>query len=222
LEFRLREHAIIIDMKLIVGLGNPGEKHERNRHNLGFMTVEHFLKDFSQAKSTLWENSAKFKSDIAQIEWQRRSSRGSSGQAILEKVILVKPQTYMNNSGMAVRLIADFYKISPENIWIVNDDIDLPLGSLKIRFGGASAGHHGVESIIEHLNTDKFWRFRMGVGEKRELNDARVKNVDDFVLGDFTGAEKGKLKDLIKRGVKAIETSLEDGLESAMNRFNAK
>jgi len=209
-------------MKLIVGLGNPGEKHEKNRHNLGFMTVEHFLKHFSQANSILWENSAKFKSDIAQIEWQRRSSRGSSEQAILEKVILVKPQTYMNNSGMAVRLIADFYKINTSDIWIINDDIDLPLGSLKIRFGGASAGHHGVESIIEHLSTDKLWRFRMGVGEKRELNGSRIKNVDDFVLGDFKGSEKGKLKDVIKRGIKAIETSLEDGLESAMNRFNTK
>lgn len=202
-------------MKLIVGLGNPGEKYEKTRHNLGFMTVEHFLKDFLQVKSTSWENSPKFKSDIAQIEWQPK--HGS-----LEKVILAKPKTYMNNSGLAVRLISDFYKISPRDIWIIHDEIDLPLGALKIRFGGASAGHRGVECVISDLGTDKFWRFRMGIGEKRELIDTRKKNVDDFVLGTFSGAEKGKLKALIKRGVEAIETSLEDDLESAMNRFNSK
>jgi PTH1 family peptidyl-tRNA hydrolase len=202
-------------MKLIVGLGNPGEKYERTRHNLGFMILEKFLKDFETIKDTSWENSTKFKSDIAQIEWQPK-------HGTLEKVILVKPKTYMNNSGLAVKIIADFYKISPDSIWVIHDDIDLPLGAMKIRFGGASAGHHGVESTMEHLGTDKFWRFRMGVGEKRELNDSRMKNVDDFVLGTFSAAEKGKLKDLIKRGVKAIETSLEDSLESSMNRFNTK
>jgi peptidyl-tRNA hydrolase, PTH1 family len=202
-------------MKLIVGLGNPGEKYEKTRHNLGFMMLEHFLKDFETIKNTSWENSDKFKSDISQIEWQPK--HGS-----LEKVILVKPKTFMNNSGLAVKILADFYKITADNIWIVHDDIDLPLGSLKIRFGGASAGHRGVESVMEHLGTDKFWRFRMGVGEKRELNDSRIKNVDDFVLGTFSGAEKGKLKDVIKRGVKSLEASLENGMASAMNRFNTK
>lgn len=202
-------------MKLIIGLGNPGEKYEKTRHNLGFMVVEKFLKDFESVKNTSWENSAKFKSDIAQIEWQPK-------HGILEKVILVKPKTYMNNSGLAVKIIADFYRISPDHVWVMHDDIDLPLGTMKVRFGGASAGHHGVESVIEHLGTDKFWRFRMGVGEKRELNDSRMKNVDDFVLGTFTGQEKGRLKDVIKRGVNAIEESLENSLESAMNRFNTK
>ena len=202
-------------MKLIVGLGNPGEKYEKTRHNLGFMIVDRFLKDFESVKNTAWENSAKFKSDIAQIEWQPKHGK-------MEKVILTQPKTFMNNSGMAVKILADFYKITPENIWIINDDIDLPLGAMKIRFGGASAGHRGIESIIEQLGTDKFWRFRMGIGEKRELNDSRIKNVDNYVLGIFSGAEKGKLKDLIKRGAKAIEMSLEEGIEAAMNRFNTK
>lgn len=202
-------------MKLIVGLGNPGEKYEKTRHNLGFMVVEKFFKDFEPVKNTIWEDSKKFKSDIVQIEWQPK--HGS-----LEKVILVKPKTYMNNSGMAVRLISDFYKIKPEDTWIANDDIDLPLGTLKIRFGGASAGHRGIDSVMEHLGTDKFWRFRLGIGEKRELNDSRLKNVDDFVLGTFSAAEKGKVKELIKKASKAIEEGLENGLESAMNRFNTK
>lgn len=215
-------------MKLIVGLGNPGEKYEKTRHNLGFMIVERFLKDFTLVKSTSWENSVKFKSDIVQLEWQPK-------HGTLEKVILAKPKTYMNNSGMAVCLIADFYKINKSDIWVIHDDIDLPLGVMKIRFGGASAGHHGVESIINTLSTDKFWRFRMGIREtnskfnplrqsasEARVESAKLRNVEDYVLGNFAGQERGKLKDLIKRGVKAIEAALEDGLESAMNRFNTK
>jgi PTH1 family peptidyl-tRNA hydrolase len=215
-------------MKLVVGLGNPGEKYKNTRHNLGFIIVEHFLKDFQNAKNTFWENSSKFKSDISQIEWQPR-------HGILEKVILAKPQTYMNNSGMAVKIIADFYKIPADNVWVIHDDIDLPLGSMKIRFGGASAGHHGVESIMKHLNTDRFFRFRMGTGiqksplrqgfegqAKFKVKSLKLRNVEDFVLSDFSGSEKGKVKNLIKRGVNAIESSLEDSLERAINRFNTK
>ncbi len=205
-------------MKLIVGLGNPGEKYINTRHNLGFVIVEHFLKDFQSAKNTIWTNSSKFKSDIAQIEWQPKHGN-------LEKVILAKPQTYMNNSGMAVQLLVSFFKLPPSDVWIIHDDIDLPLGSMKIRFGGASAGHHGVESIMENLNSDKFWRFRMGVGDtssKFKVQSSKLKNVEDYVLGNFVGQERGKLKDLIKRGTQAIETGLEDNLDAAMNRFNTK
>lgn len=205
-------------MKLIVGLGNPGEKYERTRHNLGFMVIEKFLKDFQSAKNTVWENSAKFKSDIAQIEWQPKHGD-------LEKVILAKPKTFMNNSGLAVRLLTTYYKLQSIDVWIVHDDIDLPIGNMKIRFGGSAAGHHGIESIIENLKTDKFWRFRLGIGQvnsKFKVQSAKLKNVEDYVLGNFTGQEKGKLKALVKRGVEAIETSLEDSLESAMNRFNTK
>ena len=212
-------------MKLIVGLGNPGEKYEKTRHNLGFMIVEHFLKDFQNTKNTLWENSAKFKSDITQIEWQPRHGN-------LEKVILAKPQTYMNNSGFTVQLITSYYKLLTTDVWVIHDDIDLPLGNMKIRFGGASAGHHGAESIMEHLKTDKFWRFRMGTGSRNEKlkilaslrsgKNEKLRNVEDYVLGNFTGQERGKLKDLIKRGVKAVEIGLENGLEAAMNRFNTK
>jgi len=205
-------------MKLIVGLGNPGKKYEKTRHNLGFMIVEHFLKDFQDVRNTLWEDSSRFNSDISQIEWQPR--RGS-----LEKVILAKPKTYMNDSGMAVQLLTSYYKLLTTDVWIVHDDIDLPLGHMKIRFGGGSAGHRGIESVIEHLSTDKFWRFRMGTGKtssKFKVQSSKLKSVDDYVLGGFVKQERGKLKKLIKKGAQALETSLEEGLDSAMNRFNTK
>lgn len=205
-------------MKLIVGLGNPGEKYEHTRHNLGFMVVEKFLKDFHAASDTVWSHEKKFKADISQINWESKVN----GEVPL---ILVKPRTYMNNSGMAVLLIATFYKIAPEDIWIINDELDLPLGTMKIRFGGAAAGHRGVESVMEVLGTDKFWRFRLGIGESRnheEIAKHRVTNVDQFVLGKFTQGEAGKERELIKRGAKAIATALELGMEKAMNQFNTK
>lgn len=210
-------------MKLIVGLGNPGGKYESTRHNLGFMVVDHFLKDFETSQKKDWESSPKFKSEIAQIEWQRRST--SSGQANLEKVILCKPKTYMNLSGMAVALLSSFYKVQPEDIWIVHDDFDLPIGAMKIRLGGASAGHHGVESIIESLKTDKFWRFRLGTGESHsrgKIAKHKIRSATDFVLNSFGRGESGKIRELIKRSVKAIETGLEENLQKAQNRFNTK
>lgn len=205
-------------MKLIVGLGNPGERYERTRHNLGFMVVEKFLKDFEPVSQTVWRNEPKFKSDIAEITWQK-SSGGS------EKIILTKPKTYMNGSGLAVSLISKYLNILVSNIWIVHDDIDLPLGSMKIRFGGASAGHKGVESIINALKTDKFWRFRMGIGkqyQKSNIKDQKFRNVDDLVLSGFKGNERGKVKNLIKRGSKAIQMALEEGIEAAQSRYNSK
>lgn len=205
-------------MKLIVGLGNPGEKYEHTRHNLGFMVVEHFLKDFHSAEETTWSDEKKFKADISALTWERKD-----GPEI--PLILAKPKTYMNNSGMAVSLIASFYKIVPEDIWIVNDEMDLPLGSMKIRFGGAAAGHRGVESVMESIGTDKFWRFRLGIGGSRnhaEIAKHRVTDVDDFVLGKFAHGEAGKLRELIKHGSKAIATALESGMDKAMNQFNSK
>jgi len=206
----------MLDMKLIVGLGNPGLKHERSRHNLGFMIVDAFLKDFSSSPPTNFKEEKKFQSEVAEISWQPKK-----GQA--EKVILVKPLTYMNGSGLAVSSISKFYKIAPADIWIIHDEIDLPLGGMKIRFAGASAGHKGVESIIGHLGTDQFWRFRIGIGAQHgKIQSKKLKAIDQFVLGEFSEGEKGKAREIIKRGKKAIEDALEKGLEKAMNRFNTK
>jgi PTH1 family peptidyl-tRNA hydrolase len=213
-------------MKLIVGLGNPGEKYENTRHNVGFMVVEKFLKDFEPVKKTLWQNEKKFKSDIALFDWQPKTGEST-------RVILAKPQTFMNNSGMAVSLLAEYYKVPPDDIWLIYDELDLPLGSLKIRFGGAAAGHHGVESVMEHIGTDKFWRFRLGIGlaqksstvnEDGETIKVRktVKEATDYVLGSFQTKDENKIKDTIKNSTKALETALEKGLDAARNQFNTK
>jgi PTH1 family peptidyl-tRNA hydrolase len=202
-------------MKLIAGLGNPGDKHAKTRHNLGFMIVDALLKAYPMSDVSFKEEK-KFKSEIAEINWQPKKGK-------TEKVILAKPLTYMNGSGIAVSSISKFYKISPEDVWIIHDEIDLPLGGMKIRFGGASAGHKGVESIIEHLRTDKFWRFRIGIGAQREIvHDRKVKAIDNYVLGEFSEGEKGKAREIIKKATKAAEDALEKGLEKAMNRFNTK
>lgn len=205
-------------MKLIVGLGNPGEKYETTRHNFGFMILDQFLKNLELVKDTAWNDNKKLKSDI--FVFETHPKLGNS-----QKVILAKPKTFMNLSGLAVSLIANFYKIKPDDIWIVHDELDLPLGMMKIRLGGSGAGHHGIESIIEHLKTDKFWRFRMGIGSNHnrdEMVKHNFKNAEEFVLDNFTSHDSGTLKHLIKRGAQALEMALEKDLQSAMNRFNTK
>lgn len=214
-------------MKLIVGLGNPGVKYEKTRHNLGFTALDKFLKDFSEVNKNEWLENQKFKSLHANIEWQRQPRQKQKAGNSLEKVILLKPKTYMNNSGLPTRIVSDFYKIKPEDIWILHDDLDLPFGSLRIKFGGASAGHRGIESIMENLGTDKFWRFRLGIGHpaqslKIKHQKSNIRDVADYVLSGFGHGEIGKARELMKKVVNALETGLESGLEVAMNRFNSK
>lgn len=200
-------------MKIIVGLGNPGEKYENTRHNLGFLVIDHVLKEFG-TNTIEWTKSTKFKSDIAQF-----TSKD-------ETVLLAKPQTYMNNSGLAVSLLKDFYKVDPADIWIIYDELDLPLGSIKIRVGGAAAGHHGVESIMEAIGTDMFWRFRLGIGTSHDKTHAvgrqEIRDAKEYVLDKFHANEAGKERELIKRGSDAIKMALDKGIEKAMNRFNTK
>lgn len=203
-------------MKLLVGLGNPGEKYEQTRHNIGFSVLERFLKDFESIAKTEWQDEKKFKSDMVRLDWQPKKGKD-------ERVLLVKPKTFMNNSGLAVSLIAEYFKIVPADIWVIHDELDLPIGSLKIRLGGSSAGHRGVESIMEKLGTDKFWRFRMGIGQVKnhgEIARSKMHGVDDYVLGPFSQKQTGDIRKLIKKTSKAVMQALEDGLEKAQNQFN--
>lgn len=205
-------------MKLIVGLGNPGEKYLHTRHNLGFDTVDKFLRLKEPLKASNWESKPKLKADIAQIDVVSKESGDL-------RVLLAKPTTYMNLSGIAVSNLALFYKIDPADIIIVHDELDLPVGSMKIRFGGAAAGNHGVESIIEKLGTDKFWRMRLGIGVTKhhdEMAKHTVRNAEDFVLGTFSHDEAGKVRELVKKATKALAVCLEESMERAMNQFNTK
>lgn len=205
---------INVVMKLIVGLGNPGEKYEGTRHNLGFMAVDHFLKDAKSAKEAVWSANSKLKSEIATVDHDS------------EKIILAKPQTFMNNSGLSVSLLLNYYKVEPSDLWVVYDELDLPVGALKIRFGGAAAGHHGVESVMEKIGTDKFWRFRMGIGvshdKERAVGRQKFRDARDYVLGGFKRGDQGKIRELIKHSSKALQMALEKGIEAAMNRYNTK
>jgi len=199
-------------MKLIIGLGNPGDKYERTRHNIGFMALDQFLKDFEPVKNTVWTDSKKFKSDIVELTWQPKHGKS-------EKLILVKPKTFMNDSGMAVSLLTTYYQLPTTDLWILHDDVDFPIGTLRIRMGGASAGHRGVMSIIDTIKTDKFWRFRLGIGRPGESEHSEVTH---YVLDSFNHEDHGKVRELLKRTSKAIQMGLEEGLDRAMNKYNTK
>lgn len=179
-------------MKLIIGLGNPGDQYKKVRHNLGFMVLDKMI--------TNWEDNKKLKSQIVKTN----------------DLIFVKPQTYMNNSGMAVKLLMDYFKVPAEDIIIIHDEMDLSLGKIKIRLGGAAAGHHGVESIIKALGTDQFIRVRLGI----EPSEVFIRQPEKFVLEQFISKEKPQVKHMIKQAVKALEILLEKGLDSAQNQYN--
>lgn len=200
-------------MKIIVGLGNPGREYEKTRHNIGFMVLDQLLKNYTSVKDTVWTDEPKFKADIAEIVWTKKHG----GE---EKVLLVKPKTYMNNSGLAMHLISSFYKVPSTDLWIIHDDADLRLGAVRIRLGGGSAGHRGIESLLGQIPDGNFWRVRLGIGRPEE--QASVKGIDGFVLGEFTPQEHAKVRELIPHAAKAIEDALEEGIEVAMNRYNTK
>lgn len=171
-------------MKLIVGLGNPGKEYASTRHNVGFMVLD--------ALSSDWKLEKKQQSEVAEIE--------ISGH----KVLLVKPQTYMNLSGEAVQAVAAYYKVDPSDIVIIYDDVDLEFGKLRVRHGGGSGGHNGLRSLIQHLN-DAFIRFRIGVGNETLKNPIPT---DKFVLAPFTASEQGQLSDLINEVVNELTSYL--------------
>lgn len=194
-------------MKLIVGLGNPGEQYRGTRHNLGFAVLDEYAKKHL-GPEIIWGVEKKFKAEILKLN---------------NDVWLVKPQTYMNNSGIAVRLLTTYYKVPTANLIVIHDDLDLPLGKIKIRKGGSAAGHHGVESIINSLKDDKFVRVRLGIGNLHVLrseHDRQHVDVEHFVLEDFISTEKPKAKQMMKHALLAIELLLQKGLEVAQNQYN--
>lgn len=186
-------------MKLVVGLGNPGDKYKSVRHNLGFTVLDEFARKCTMY-NVQFTIDQKFKSEIIK----------------LPDLILVKPQTYMNNSGMAAKLLTTYYKLPASDVIIIHDELDLPLGKIKVRLGGAAAGHRGVESVISALGTDQFVRVRLGI----EPSKGFIRQPEKFVLEPFIPKEKPQVKHMIKQAVKALDLLLEKGLESAQNQYN--
>jgi PTH1 family peptidyl-tRNA hydrolase len=183
---------------LLVGLGNPGREYRANRHNLGFMTVDQL-------------------SQVLSIRLSRVQSKALIGIGFQDtnKVILAKPQTFMNLSGQAVSSLLRFYKIPLERLLVIHDELDLPLGTLRLRPGGGSAGNRGLASIIQQLGTQEFPRLRIGVGHPPgQMSGA------DYVLQDFPPAEQELLEMVLKRAVEAAQVFIKSGLETAMNQYN--
>jgi PTH1 family peptidyl-tRNA hydrolase len=187
---------------LIVGLGNPGKEFENTRHNAGFLFIDYLKDNFDFSE---WEFKKNMNADISQ------------GRISDKKIILVKPQTFMNNSGLAVKKAATFFKIPVENIWVVHDDIDIPMGEMKISKSRGSAGHKGIESIISYFKTKDFIRFRIGIKPKTVLNQIKK---EKFVLDKFNISESKKLKSLQKDFIKVIELATDKGIVVAMNEIN--
>ena len=183
-------------MFLIVGLGNPGSQYEDTRHNIGFKVVDNIAKEYN-------------------IEVNRQKFKGICGEGFIngEKVILLKPTTYMNLSGESIREVVDFYKLSNEDVLVIYDDISLDVGRLRIRDKGSAGGHNGIKSIITHLGTDVFPRIKVGVGQP---------NVDlvNYVLGKFTKEEMEVLSESIEASTKATKEIISDDIKTAMNKFN--
>ncbi|MCD8391462.1 MAG: aminoacyl-tRNA hydrolase [Firmicutes bacterium] len=186
-------------MYLIAGLGNPGKQYEMTRHNIGFHTIDYIAEQ-------------------AGINIKKLKFKGLYGEGRIagEKVYLIKPQTYMNLSGECVGEFAAFYKIPPENIIVINDDISLETGRIRVRAKGSAGGHNGLKSIIAHLGSDAFLRVKMGVGANKRGDLA------DYVLGRFPKEEIEIMEKAIINADAAVEKIIKNGVEAAMNKYNGK
>ena len=185
-------------MYLIVGLGNPEEEYGQTRHNMGFDTINKIAEKYN-------------------IKLNKNKFHGIYENTTIEnkKVILLKPQTYMNLSGISIKEIMNFYKIEKENILIIYDDMDIEPGKIKIRKKGSSGGHNGLKSIIENIGTEEFNRIRIGIGRPTHEQDKI-----NYVIGAISKEEQEKLQKGIEKAAEAVEEILKNGIDSAMNKFN--
>jgi len=183
---------------IIFGLGNPGREYERTRHNIGFFAID--------ALASAW------KVDLSRMRYQSMTGQGRFDD---RKVILVKPLTFMNRSGNAVRSFVQFYKITPDQMLVIHDDMDLPFGSLRMRSSGGSAGQKGMESIISCIGTNAFARLRLGIGRPPGRMEAM-----DYVLQKFSTKDAEDLDFVMHAVVDAVETLIKDGIDQAMTQYN--
>ncbi|MDX2241706.1 MAG: aminoacyl-tRNA hydrolase [Leptolyngbyaceae cyanobacterium bins.302] len=188
--------------QLIVGLGNPGTKYDRTRHNIGFDIVDQLAQS--------WH--------INLTDQKKFHGLFGEGLAANGKIRLLKPQTFMNNSGQSIRAAIDWYKLPPESVLVIYDDMDLPIGKLRLRLSGSAGGHNGMKSAIAHLGTQNFPRLRVGIGSaKTEKGD---KDTISHVLGKFAPNEATIMTEVIQLAADAVEYSLKHGIEKAMSLFN--
>jgi len=192
-------------MKLIVGLGNPGFLYALNRHNIGFMCVRHLARTHK-------------------ITFDRKQGHARTGIGRIGryKVVLARPQTYMNASGESVNALLKRLNIRPADLIVIHDDLDLPVGKIRLRLGGSSGGHKGIDSIIARTGTQYFYRVRVGIGRPEEENNAALKEeaITSYVLSDFTPEEKKIIDETIPKVGEAIAYLLSAGLSAAMNKYN--
>ncbi len=186
-------------MYVIAGLGNPGKKYENTRHNMGFITVDQLA-----IKHDIKVDKLKFKALVGE------------GRIAGQKVLLVKPQTYMNLSGESIRQVMHFYKLDPEKLIVIYDDIDIELGTLRIRKFGSAGTHNGMKSVVYQLQSDRFPRIRIGIGSQKKGD------LVDFVIGGFSKEEVPVLEETVTKAVSAIECILAEDVDIAMNRYNTK
>lgn len=186
------------DLHLIIGLGNPGARYENTRHNIGFRTAERFA--------------ARYSLNFGKIEHKAQTA---SGTAAGQRVLLAKPQTFMNVSGESVQPLVSYYKVPPERIIVVADDLDLPLGTVRLRKSGSSGGQNGLKSILQRLGTQEIARVRLGIGRPPGRMDPA-----DYVLSNWKGDEAIIAVEMQDRAVAALELWLTDGIDLAMSRFN--
>ena len=184
---------------LVVGLGNPGEKYENTRHNVGFLTVD--------------ELAGRLDIPVQKLKYRALTNTARLGGA---PVLLMKPVTFMNLSGEAVGQAAAFYKIPPERVLVISDDVSLPLGKLRIRKSGSAGGHNGLKNIIQHLGTDAFPRVKIGVGQKPHPDY----DMADWVLSKFTGEDKKVIAQAVERAADAVACYIQEGPDRAMGKFN--
>ena len=186
-------------MYIIVGLGNPGKKYEKTRHNMGFLAVDRLAEKYD-----ITVNKLKFKSLVGE------------GRIAGQRVLLVKPQTYMNLSGEAVRQAMDFYKIDSENLIVIYDDIDIPTGTFRIRKKGSSGTHNGMRNILYHIQTEDFPRIRVGIGSGKK------ENLINYVTGGVSKEEVKLLEESIVKAADSAACIVEKGIEKAMNEYNIR
>lgn len=190
--------------KLLVGLGNPGQKYNRTRHNVGFEVIDYLAKHWAVKLS---ENK-RFHGDVGEV---RRAPE--------ERLVLLKPTTYMNRSGQSVRAVLDWYKFSVSDVLVIYDDMDLPVGKLRLRLSGSAGGHNGMKSIISHLGTQNFPRLRLGISRANQSNGEQVVG---HVLGKFAPDERKIVDAAIDFASEAVEFSLRKGIEQCMNLYNGR